>query len=114
MADCIFCKIVNGEIPATIVYEDERVIAFNDIKPVAPIHVLVIPKHHISSAAEINEENADILKDIYIAINKVAEKLGIKEKGYRVIVNNGSDGGQIVYHLHFHLLGGKKLENLIV
>ncbi len=114
MSDCIFCKIINREIPATIVYEDDKVIAFNDISPAAPVHVLVIPKQHIDSVSQLNEENVRVLPDIYLAINKIAEKLGIKENGFRVIVNNGKDGGQVVYHLHFHLIGGKKLGSLIV
>ena len=114
MSDCLFCKIINREIPSTIVYEDDKVIAFNDINPAAPIHVLVIPKSHISCLGNLNEGNASILSDIYLAINKIAEKMGIKENGFRVIVNNGSDGGQVVYHLHFHLIGGKKLGTLIV
>lgn len=114
MSDCIFCKIINREIPATIVYEDDKVIAFNDINPAAPVHVLVIPKQHIDGVSQLNEENAKVLPDIYLAINKIAEKLGIKENGFRVIVNNGKDGGQVVYHLHFHLIGGKKLGSLIV
>lgn len=114
MSDCIFCKIINKEIPATIVYEDENILAFNDINPVAPVHVLVIPKQHIESLSELNKENVGALSNIYLGINQVAEKLGIKEKGFRVIVNNGKDGGQVVYHLHFHLIGGKSLGNLIL
>ena len=114
MSDCIFCKIVNREIPATIVYEDECVLAFNDINPVAPVHVLVIPKQHIESVSQLNKENSGILSNIYLAINKIAEKLGVKGNGFRVIVNNGKDGGQVVYHLHFHLIGGKSLGNLIL
>jgi len=114
MSDCIFCKIAQGEIPAKVVYEDEKVIAFEDIKPAAPVHVLVIPKQHIDCASNINEQNANILPDIFLAINKVAKKLGIKEKGFRIIVNSGAEGGQVVYHLHFHLLGGKTLGSLIV
>lgn len=114
MSDCIFCKIVNKEIPATIVYEDDKVVAFNDINPAAPVHVLVVPRQHIESVSKIDEKSAHILPDIFLGVNKVAEKLGIKEDGFRVIVNNGKDGGQVVYHLHFHLLGGKKLGTLIV
>ena len=114
MSDCIFCKIINREIPATIVYEDECVLAFNDINPVAPVHVLVIPKQHIESVSQLNKEKSGILSNIYLAINKIAEKLGVKGNGFRVIVNNGKDGGQVVYHLHFHLIGGKSLGNLIL
>ncbi len=114
MADCIFCKIINKEIPAEIVYEDDVVVAFNDINPAAPVHVLIVPKKHIDCVSSINRENADVLTGIFLAVNKVAEKVGIKDSGFRVIVNNGHDGGQVVYHLHFHLLGGKKLGDKIV
>jgi len=114
MSDCIFCKIAKGEIPAKVVYEDEKVIAFEDIKPAAPIHVLVIPKQHIDCVSQINQQNANVLADVFLAINKVAKKLGIEERGFRVIANNGVEGGQVVYHLHFHLLGGKTLGSLVV
>ena len=109
MENCIFCKIINKEIPANIVYEDEEILAFEDIHPLAPVHTLVIPKKHITSLKELNEENSKIISKIYLVINKIAEQKGIKEKGYRVVVNCGEEGGQEVQHLHFHLLGGKKL-----
>lgn len=109
MEDCIFCKIVKGEVPSKLVYEDDEVYAFEDIEPVAPIHVLVIPKKHITSLAHMNEDDTQVIAKIYAAINKIADKLEIKEKGFRVIVNCGDDGGQVVKHLHFHLLGGTKL-----
>ncbi len=109
MSDCIFCKIINKEIPSTIVYEDEKIIAFKDINPVAPVHVLVIPKKHITSLIELEDEDKNIIGDIYLVINKIAKELGIAEKGFRVIVNCGEDGGQEVKHLHFHLIGGEKL-----
>lgn len=109
MSDCIFCKIINKEIPSTIVYEDEKIIAFKDINPVAPVHVLVIPKKHITSLIELEDEDKNIIGDIYLVINKIAKELGIAEKGFRVIVNCGEDGGQEVEHLHFHLIGGEKL-----
>ena len=109
MSDCIFCKIINKEIPSTIVYEDEKIIAFKDINPVAPVHVLVIPKKHITSLIELEYEDKNIIGDIYLVINKIAKELGIAEKGFRVIVNCGEDGGQEVKHLHFHLIGGEKL-----
>ena len=114
MEDCIFCKIIKREIPASIVYEDEQIIAFKDIQPAAPIHILVIPKKHIASLVELNEEDELLIGKIYTVINKVAEAQGVKEKGYRVIVNCGKDGGQEVGHLHFHLLAGKKLGEKIV
>ena len=107
--DCIFCKIINKEIPSTIVYEDDEVIAFEDINPIAPVHVLIIPKEHIEMVTELNEENSKFLPKIYLIANKIAEIKGIKEKGFRIIVNCGEDGGQEVHHIHFHLIGGKKL-----
>lgn len=109
MSDCIFCKIINKEIPSTIVYEDEKIIAFKDINPVAPVHVLVIPKKHITSLIELEDEDKNIIGDIYLVINKIAKEQGIAEKGFRVIVNCGEDGGQEDKHLHFHLIGGEKL-----
>lgn len=114
MEECVFCKIINKEIPADIVYEDEEIIAFKDIQPAAPIHILVIPKKHIPSLAYLTEEDELLIGKIYTVINKVAEGQGVKEKGYRVIVNCGEDGGQEVGHLHFHLLAGKKLGEKIV
>ncbi len=114
MEDCIFCKIIKKEIPSEIVYEDEGIIAFKDINPAAPIHILVIPKKHISSIVEIKKEDEAIIGRIYSVINKIAEDIGIKEKGFRVILNCGEDGGQEVKHIHFHLLAGKKLGQKIV
>lgn len=109
MSDCIFCKIINGEIPSTKVYEDDKVLAFNDINPEAPVHVLIIPKNHIQSVNEINENNADIIAHIFVVINKLVNELGIADSGYRIINNAGEDGGQTVPHLHFHLIGKRKL-----
>lgn len=109
MEQCIFCKIINKEIPASIVYEDDRVLAFKDINPAAPVHVLIIPKKHIANLKEINSENESYLIDIHKAANKVAEKLGIADKGYRLISNCGADAGQTVFHLHYHVIGGKEL-----
>lgn len=109
MNDCLFCKIVKKEIPSTTVYEDEEIIAFRDINPVAPVHVLVIPKKHISSLVDLKPEDEAIIGRIYSVINKIAKQEGIDEKGFRVVVNCGEDGGQEVKHLHFHLIGGKKL-----
>lgn len=109
MDDCIFCKIIKGEIPSTKVYEDDKVLAFNDINPEAPVHVLIIPKCHIQSVNDINEKNADIISHIFVVINKLVNELGISESGYRIINNAGKDGGQTVPHLHFHLIGKRKL-----
>ena len=107
--NCIFCKIIKGEIPSTKMYEDEEILAFKDINPTAPIHILVIPKKHIQSLAHMETGDEQIIAKIYKVINMLAEEHGVKEKGYRVIVNCGEDGGQEVGHLHFHLLAGKKL-----
>lgn len=114
MEDCIFCKIIKGEIPTNKVYEDEEILAFYDINPAAPIHILVIPKKHIDCIAHLNEEDEALIGKIYNVINKIAEEKGFKEKGFRVIVNSGKDGGQEVMHLHFHILAGKKLGEKIV
>lgn len=109
MQDCIFCKIVNGEIPTEKVYEDEKVLAFNDINPEAPIHILVIPKEHIPSMNDINENKKELIGHIHIVINKVAKEKGLDKDGYRVVNNCGKNGGQEVPHLHFHLLGGRSM-----
>ena len=106
--DCLFCKIIAGEIPSKRVYEDEYCYAFADINPQAPVHVLVVPKLHIASLDGVNDENADYVRAISVAIPKIAAELGLKN-GYRVITNIGEDGAQSVKHLHFHILGGKKL-----
>ncbi len=106
--DCIFCKIIAGEIPSSKVYEDESVYAFRDIQPQAPVHVLVVPKAHIASADEVSGENAALVAKIFEAIPKIARAQGLTN-GYRVITNCGEDGCQSVKHLHFHVLGGKKL-----
>ena len=109
MEDCLFCKIIKGEIPSTKVYEDEEILAFNDINPAAPIHILVIPKKHITSLAHMEKEDEALVGRIYSVINKIAKQEGVDEKGFRVVVNCKEDGGQEVPHLHFHIIGGKKL-----
>ncbi|NJD03264.1 MAG: histidine triad nucleotide-binding protein [Ruminiclostridium sp.] len=114
MDNCIFCKIINRQIPAAVVYEDDRVIAFNDINPVAPVHVIIIPKEHIASANDLTAGNSDILSDVFLAAQKIAEKTGIAAKGYRLINNCGADAGQTVFHMHFHLLGGVVLGPKII
>lgn len=108
--DCLFCKIIAGEIPSTKVYEDEYVYAFNDIDPQAPAHVLVIPKKHIQSVSHTEEADAEILGKIFLAVKKIAAELGIDKDGYRVVTNIGEKAGQTVPHLHFHVLGGRSLE----
>lgn len=111
--DCIFCKIAAGEIPANVVYEDEKVIAFHDLNPQAPVHVLVIPKVHIASCDEVTDENSDYVAAVFEAVNKVAKKLDLAQ-GYRVITNTGRHACQSVKHLHFHVLGGKQLSEQIL
>lgn len=108
MENCLFCKIIDGLIPSSKVYEDEKILAFRDINPQAPVHVLVIPKTHIACVDEINEENADIVAYIFAHIPSIAKKAGITD-GYRVISNCGPDACQTVPHLHFHILGGAPL-----
>lgn len=111
--DCIFCAIIDGEIPSTKVYEDEYVYAMRDINPQAPVHILVLPKEHICCADAINEANSLYLAKIFEAVAKIAKAEGL-EKGYRVINNCGEDGGQTVMHLHFHILGGTKLSEKMI
>ena len=106
--DCLFCKIVAGEIPSNKVYEDEKILAFRDIAPMAPTHILVIPKEHIPSVDGINEENAAVVAHIFSKIPAIAAAEGLA-KGYRVVSNCGADAGQTVKHLHFHILGGREL-----
>ena len=108
MENCLFCKIVAGDIPSTKVYEDESVLAFRDISPMAPTHILVIPKCHIPSVAGITAENSAVVAHIFEVIPQIAEQEGLKN-GYRVVSNCGSDAGQTVPHLHFHILGGREL-----
>lgn len=109
MENCIFCKIVNKQIPAQIVYENENILCFQDINPVAPVHILVIPKKHFVSINEISEQDIELIGEIFIIIKNLASKFEVADSGYRVIANTGLDGGQEVAHLHFHLIGGKKL-----
>lgn len=106
--DCIFCKIVSKEIPSNTIYEDDKVIAFYDLAPQAPVHFLVIPKCHIKSADDINETNAEIVAHIFTVIAKIAKELELSN-GYRIVNNCGEDGGQTVGHLHFHVLGKRSL-----
>lgn len=105
--DCLFCKIINGEIPSDKVYENDRVYAFRDIAPQAPTHVVIVPKMHIASANDITADNASVVADIYEAIPEIAKSLGLSESGYRIVNNCGKDAGQTVFHIHFHLLGGE-------
>ena len=114
MEDCIFCKIIKGDIPADKVYEDDEILAFKDINPAAPIHILVIPKKHINNLLEIQAEDEILITKIYKVINKIVKDMNIEKDGFRVIVNCGRDAGQEVMHLHFHILAGKKLGDKIV
>lgn len=107
--DCLFCKIVNGEIPAQIVYQDEQVLAFKDIDPKAPTHVLLIPKKHIDSVQVTTEAELALLGHLQLAVAKIASEMGIAKDGYRVVTNVGTLGGQTVGHLHYHILGGRQL-----
>ena len=114
MGDCIFCRIIRKEIPSAAVYEDEKVYAFKDIHPVAPVHVLITPKQHIKSVSELTPENVSVLADIHLAAKKIAEEAGLSESGFRLINNCGEDAGQTVPHLHYHLIGGKVLGPKII
>ncbi|GIO14796.1 histidine triad nucleotide-binding protein [Cohnella xylanilytica] len=107
--DCLFCKIVEGTIPSTKVYEDEYVYAFKDIQPQAPVHLLVIPKKHIASLNEAEPGDAELLGRVTLAAQRVAKEAGLGDSGYRVLTNVGKDSGQVVFHIHFHVLGGEKL-----
>lgn len=110
---CIFCKIVNKEIPAKVVYEDDKVMAFHDINPQAPIHILIIPKEHIPTVNDLEENHKELIGHIFLVAKKIAKELGFDEKGYRILVNCNSDGGQEIYHIHFHLFAGKPLGPMI-
>jgi histidine triad (HIT) family protein len=107
--DCLFCKVVSGEVPSEKVYESDRVVAFRDINPQAPTHVLVVPRRHVGSAAELGEEHADELTEIFEVCNSVARSEGVDASGYRIVTNVGRNAGQSVFHLHFHLLGGRPM-----
>ncbi len=114
MDNCLFCKIIKGEIPSAKVYEDDFVYAFKDIHPAAPVHVLVVPKVHIESLEGLNEENIQNIVPIHSGIKKVAQIMGINDTGYRVIVNCGESAGQTVFHLHYHVLGGIQMGEKIL
>ena len=111
--NCLFCKIIRGEIPSDKVYEDEYVYAFRDINPQAPVHILVVPKEHICCTADVNEKNSGFVAKCFEAIAKIAKAEGLSS-GYRVVNNCGEDGGQTVMHLHFHIIGGTKLSEKII
>jgi histidine triad (HIT) family protein len=110
MESCTFCKIINKEIPASMVFEDEKMIAFNDINPQAPIHILLIPREHFSSLNEIPEEKKNILSHLLLKARQIAQEKEIAEKGYRIVLNTARDSGQEVFHIHLHLLGGRRMQ----
>ncbi|MDV6236807.1 histidine triad nucleotide-binding protein [Leptospira ellisii] len=108
-SNCIFCKIVRKEIPARIAYEDDEIVAFHDISPQAPVHVVFIPKKHVVSLAEISDEDATLFGKLLLRIRDTAKTLGVTENGYRVVNNTGKNGGQTVFHIHFHLLAERRM-----
>ncbi len=110
--ECLFCKVVAREIPGDIVYEDDEVLAFNDISPQAPTHILIIPKQHVATVNEVSEEGTGVFGTLIAAAKRLAASRGIDESGYRLIMNCNAEGGQTVYHLHLHLLGGRQLRGL--
>ncbi|HIE12794.1 MAG TPA: histidine triad nucleotide-binding protein [Desulfotomaculum sp.] len=109
MEDCLFCRIVKKEIPATVVYEDETVVAFEDINPVAPVHILIIPKKHISTFFALEPEDDAIISRLHRAAVQIAQEMGLKEKGFRLVANCQRGGGQLIFHLHYHLIAGRPL-----
>lgn len=106
---CVFCKLAKGQLRADIVYEDNTVLAFKDIHPQAPVHVLVIPREHITALWEVDESHIQVLGRLMLAANDVADRLGVQETGYRIVINTGTEAGQTVDHVHLHVLGGRKL-----
>ena len=113
MADCVFCKIIAGEIPSNIRYQNDKIIAFPDIHPLAPVHLLIVPKKHIPTLAELTATESSLVGEMARAANQLAKSEGISEKGYRIVINCGKQGGQGVYHLHMHLLGGRQLSSAL-
>ncbi|MFC1907849.1 histidine triad nucleotide-binding protein [Chloroflexota bacterium] len=111
--DCIFCQIVAGKVPSKIVYQDEEVLAFHDINPQAPTHLIIIPKKHIPSLAHLSRKESPLIGHMVNITNQLAKKSGISERGYRLAINCGKEGGQLVPHLHLHLLGGQKLSDTL-
>ncbi len=109
--DCIFCQIVSGEVPTDIVYQDEEVIAFHDIKPQAPVHLIIIPRRHIPSLVHLSEADLSLVGDMVGIANQLAKREGVADSGYRLVINCGEEGGQLVPHLHLHLIGGRRLSD---
>jgi Diadenosine tetraphosphate (Ap4A) hydrolase and other HIT family hydrolases len=109
MVDCLFCKIIDGEIPGDIVYENDSVLAFNDINPIAPVHILIIPKEHIATLNDLEEKHTQTMGELFLAAKKIASDKGISESGYRVVFNCNQDGQQTVLNIHFHLIAGRQM-----
>lgn len=109
MSNCLFCRIVAGDIPAKIAYQDDDVVAFHDINPQAPLHVLVIPRKHIATINDLQADDAEVVGKLFLAAKKIAREAGYEEDGYRVVMNCGADAGQTVFHIHLHLLAGRRL-----
>lgn len=109
MTSCLFCRIVAGEIPSRKVYEDEEIFAFEDINPQAPVHILLIPKRHIATISEVTQQDQALMGKMMLAATRIAHQKGLSENGYRLVVNCNQDGGQVVFHVHFHLLGGRPM-----
>jgi len=109
--ECIFCKIASGEIPAEVVYEDDRIMAFNDVNPLAPVHVLIVPRRHIPTLNDLTKEDGDLIAHMLLTAGEVARKKGVDQSGYRVTFNVNPEGGQVIFHLHLHVMGGRKLGN---
>ncbi len=109
MSDCLFCKVISKEVPSEIVYEDDKIIAFKDIQPQAPVHVLIVPKEHISTLMDLTEDSAELMGYLHLKVKEIAEEVGVADSGFRLACNYGKDGDQIIPHIHFHLLGGRSL-----
>jgi histidine triad (HIT) family protein len=109
MTPCLFCRIIKKEIPGRIVYEDDAVLAFEDINPQAPVHILVVPKKHIDSLSNLTKADHDLIGSLFLIVNSLAKTRNLAQAGFRTVVNTGPDGGQTVYHLHVHLLGGRQM-----
>lgn len=110
MTDCLFCKMLNKEIPADVVYEDDDVLAFNDINPQAPVHVLIIPRIHVATLNDLQAKHAEVVGKLFLAAKEVAKQKGLSEGGYRTVINCNEDAGQSVFHIHLHLLGGRQMD----
>lgn len=109
MENCLFCKIISGEIPGQKVYEDENCFAFKDVSPKAPVHILLVPKIHVEGVHLIGGENGDVAKNLFFAVSKIVKEQNLAQNGYRLVINSGENGGQTVFHLHIHILGGAKM-----